>query len=141
MLIALLATATSATEQAPTRPAGDFDGDRVPKLTVVPEYPQSARRDRVEGEVQVCFNINRAGKTRRLSVRNSTHRVFEKSALKAVRNSTYAPLPKDAVVPGIKYCRTFRFFLEPVPPDTTEDIVSPDPPSGQADRASSNDES
>lgn len=95
-------------------PADGFDTDRVPLLTVVPDYPRKAKRGRIEGDVQVCFNIDRAGKTLRVTVRNSTHRIFEKPSIKAVRNSTYRPLPKDAVVPGIKSCRTFRFFLEPV---------------------------
>jgi TonB family protein len=114
MLVVFFATAGLAQEQIPASPAVGFDTDRVPRLTVVPTYPGKAKRDRVEGEVQVCFNIDRKGKTHRLTVRKSTHRIFEKPSLKAVRDSTYEPLPKDAIVPGIKSCRTFRFFLEPV---------------------------
>ena len=94
--------------------AGDTASDRVPVYTVIPDYPSAARRDRIEGEVQVCFEIDRKGRTRRVSVRRSTHRLFEKPARRAVKQSTYAPLPKDAEVPAIKACRTFRFSLEPV---------------------------
>lgn len=92
---------------------GDTATDRVPVYTVVPDYPKVARRDRIEGEVQVCFEIDRKGRTRRVAVRRSTHRLFEKPARRAVKQSTYAPLPKDAEVPAIKACRTFRFSLEP----------------------------
>jgi TonB family protein len=81
---------------------------------VIPEYPKIARRDRIEGEVQVCFNISRNGVTRRIAVRKSTHRLFERPAIRAVRASTYAPVPRDLDVPAIKTCRTFRFTLEPV---------------------------
>ncbi len=88
--------------------------DRKPARTVVPDYPEEARRDRIEGEVQVCFEITRAGRTRRVAVRNSTHRIFERPARRAVKQSTYAPLDDDAEVPAIKACRTFRFSLEPV---------------------------
>ena len=93
--------------------------DRKPVHTVVPDYPESARRERIEGEVQVCFEITREGRTRRVAVRRSTHRVFEKPARKAVKQSTYAPLPEDAELPVIKACRTFRFSLEPV---VTEEV-------------------
>ncbi len=88
--------------------------DRKPAYTVVPDYPEEARRDRVEGEVQVCFEITRAGRTRRVAVRKSTHRIFEKPARRAVKLSTYVPLDADVEVPAIKACRTFRFSLEPV---------------------------
>lgn len=87
---------------------------RMPLHTVMPDYPKIARRDRIEGEVQVCFDITREGRTRRIAVRKSTNRLFEKSAMRAIRASTYVALPKDAEVPGIKACRTFRFTLEPV---------------------------
>lgn len=104
--LAMPAVATEVFETAMT--------DRKPAHTVVPDYPKEARRDRIEGEVQVCFEITREGRTRRVAVRKSTHRVFEKAARRAVKQSTYVPLPSGAEVPAIKACRTFRFSLEPV---------------------------
>jgi len=92
----------------------DSGTDRVPLHTIVPDYPKVARRDRIEGEVKVCFEITREGRTRRIAVRRSTNRLFERPAIRAVRASTFHPLPKDAELPGIKACRTFRFYLEPV---------------------------
>ncbi len=98
----------------------DSKTDRVPLHTIIPDYPKEARRDRVEGNVQVCFKISRAGTPWRIAVRRSTHRVFEKPAIKAVRDSTFAPLRPTEQLPDIKACRTFRFYLEPVPEDERE---------------------
>ncbi len=86
--------------------------ERVPLHTVVPEYPKEARRDRIEGEVEVCFNVDRKGRPMRIGVRRSTHRVFEKASIRAVRASRYIPLKRSEPVPSIKTCRTFNFSLE-----------------------------
>ncbi len=91
----------------------DDSGDRVPLKTMIPAYPEIARRDRIEGEVQVCFNVDRKGKPYRISVRKSTNRVFERPAMRAIRASTYKAVPPDEKPSGIKTCRTFRFHLEP----------------------------
>ncbi len=93
----------------------DSATDRVPLHTVIPDYPRTARRDRIEGEVQVCFNITRSGHPTSIAVRRSTHRVFEKPSRRAVRKSTWLPIGKDEAMSGIKACRTFRFNLVPAP--------------------------
>lgn len=94
----------------------DSDTERVPLYTVAPTYPRKARRDRIEGEVQVCFEVDRAGYPRRVAVRHSSNRAFEKPSTKAVRASTFKPLGKDDPLSGIKSCRTFIFALEPSEP-------------------------
>ena len=116
-LVAIVLLCTSLLAVAETLPpvtVAQDTGERVPLHTVVPKYPEAARRARVEGDVEVCFNVNRAGKTRRVAVRRSSNRVFEKPAKRAVRDSTYKPLPDDVALSGIKTCRTFRFYLNPV---------------------------
>jgi TonB family protein len=92
----------------------DSSTNRIPAITVAPEYPHKARRDRVEGEVQVCFDVDRDGRTRRIAVRNSTHRAFEKPSIKAVRASLFRPIGREEPLQAIKSCRTFIFSLEPV---------------------------
>ncbi len=87
-------------------------GERTPLQTVVPIYPERARRDRLEGEVQVCFDVDREGRPYRIAVRRSTHRVFERPAIDAVRASSYAPVPAREPVPAMKTCRSFSFTLE-----------------------------
>ena len=113
--IALLVAVGSARGDA-VEPV-DSDYDRVPMSTVMPEYPEAARRERIEGEVQVCFDISREGFARRVAIRRSTHRYFEKPARDAVRRSSWRPIPRPEEVPNIKACRTFRFSLVPVEPD------------------------
>lgn len=114
LLVSALAAASDGVERI------DSDTDRVPQLTVIPEYPDIARRDRIEGEVQVCFDISRDGYPQRIAVRKSTNRLFEKTARKAVRKSTWAPLKKGQEVSGVKACRTFRFTLVPVEEDPVQ---------------------
>jgi len=115
--VALLLLAADPADTTDGVSRTDSDTDRVPLHTVFPTYPRTARRDRIEGEVQVCFNINRRGRPTSIAVRRSTHRVFEKPSRKAVRKSTWVPLGKDEPMSGIKACRTFRFNLVPVPTD------------------------
>ena len=91
----------------------DAAQERVPLNTVAPAYPPVARRERIEGDVQVCFKVDRAGRPYRIAVRTSTNRVFEKPAIRAIRASRYQPIPEGRPVPAIKTCRTFRFRLEP----------------------------
>lgn len=107
-----------ADDAANVSASSDDTGQRTPLHTVVPKYPESARRARVEGEVEVCFNVDRRGRTHRVSVRRSSNRAFEKPAKKAVRASTYRPLDEGRELSGIKTCRTFRFFLNPVAIET-----------------------
>ena len=110
----LVASASVAEDDAVVTHFTDDTGDRMPSQTMVPVYPQRALADRIEGEVQVCFNVDREGRTSRIAVRRSSHRLFEKSAMAAIRGSTYAPLPQGEELSGIKTCRTFRFLLDPV---------------------------
>ena len=109
----LLVAAVFAEQVAEQAQAVDASSDRKPLLTVVPAYPKRALRDRLEGDVEVCFNVDRGGRTSRIAVRRSSNRLFEDAAKQAVRRSTYVPLPKNQVMSGIKTCRTFQFRLDP----------------------------
>ena len=110
----LVALGAAAQDDTSVTHLTDRNGERKPLNTVVPIYPEKARRQRLEGEVQVCFHVDRQGKTSRVRVRNSTDRVFEKSAVLAARASSFAPVPPGQPASGIKTCRTFRFRLLPV---------------------------
>lgn len=95
----------------------DENLDRTPQQTVIPEYPHVARRDRIEGEVRVCFHIDRKGRPYRVAVRESTHRIFERPARRAVRASRWVPLTPDEEQSPVKACRTFKFELTPIAAD------------------------
>ena len=117
LLYLVLCAAAAAQESPSVIRHVDENTDRVPLYTVAPHYPEQARRDRLEGVVQVCFDIDRQGRPYRIAVRNSTHRIFEKPAKLAVRASSWLPLEPDEERSGIKTCRIFRFELERVPID------------------------
>ena len=92
----------------------DSSTDRVPALTSFPEYPSVARRDRIEGEATVCFKIKLNGKISRPKVESSTHKIFSKPALRAMKNSSFEPLPPGQILTSARTCRTYRFRLDPV---------------------------
>jgi len=92
----------------------DSSSERPPAVTAFPKYPSVARRDRIEGEAMVCFNIDKRGRVVRPSVRSSTHRIFEKPAMAAIRRSSFEPLEAGEKPATAKTCRTYRFRLDPV---------------------------
>jgi len=125
LLLMLLAGALAQAEDSSVSRLIEEGGDRVPSVTVAPVYPDDARRDRIEGEVQVCYHVDKRGRPYRVAVRQSTHRVFERPSIRAVRASTYVPLKPDEKTSGIKSCRTFRFQLEPVvEPDVVDNLAA-----------------
>lgn len=115
-LLTLLLIAGSAAAQSDADVAQLLDpvGKRVPLQTVIPVYPQRALQERVQGDVEVCFNVDRDGRTSRIAVRQSSHRMFEKPSIQAVRASSYQPVQDHEIISGIKTCRVFRFRLDPV---------------------------
>ncbi len=127
----LLALPVSAQDDSSATHLLDPVGDRKPLQTVVPVYPERALDDRVQGDVEVCFNIDREGRTSRISVRKSSHRMFEKPAMRAVRASSYVPVNENKILSGIKTCRIFRFRLDPVaiedPRDLTDSLIDSEP--------------
>jgi len=115
VLTMLLAAATlRAGDDADVTHLLDAAGERMPLQTVVPIYPERALRDRIQGVVELCFDVDREGRTSRIAVRHSSNRLFEKPAMLAVRGSSYVPVAENKVLSGIKTCRTFRFLLDPV---------------------------
>lgn len=92
----------------------DTSTDRVPSLTAFPKYPSVARRDRIEGDATVCFRIRADGRISRPIVADSSHKIFAKPALNAIKKSTFEPLGPRQVLATARTCRIYRFRLEPV---------------------------
>ena len=115
-LLVLLFCAASAAAEDDTDITHLLDpgGDRVPLQTMAPVYPERAIRERLQGDVEVCFHVDRDGRTSRIAVRNSSNRIFEKPAIQAVRASSYEPLDENEALSNVKTCRIFRFRLDPV---------------------------
>jgi TonB family protein len=97
----------------------DSNNDRVPLLTAFPTYPSIARRDRIQGQTTVCFMIKQDGRITRVRLKDSTHRIFKKPSLKAIKRSTFEPLGPNQLLATGRTCRTFRFRLEPILVDNT----------------------
>ena len=114
MISPLLIMAALVYADATAPEVQDDAAERQPLQTVVPVYPERALRERLQGEVEVCFNVDREGRTSRIAVRSSSNRIFERPAILAVRASSYMPLAADKTLPNIKTCRTFRFRLDSV---------------------------
>ena len=117
LLLLLLAGPSLLAEEASLARLIEENSDRVPRQTVVPEYPEDARRDRIEGEVQVCYHVDVKGRPYSIAVRRSTNRIFERPSKRAVKASLYVPLEPGEKTSGIKTCRTFRFQLQPLVDD------------------------
>jgi TonB family protein len=92
----------------------DSNTDRVPLLTSFPTYPSIARRDRIEGQATVCFMIGKDGRISRARLKDSTHRIFKKPVLRAIKKSTFEALSPNQVFATARTCRTYRFRLEPI---------------------------
>jgi protein TonB len=98
----------------------DSQRERDPAVTAFPKYPYVARRDRMEGETTVCFTVNAKGQVIRPSIRNSSHKIFERPAMKAIRESRFDPLNPGETKSNLKTCRIFRFRLDPIVASTVE---------------------
>lgn len=92
----------------------DSQRERTPAITAFPKYPYVARRDRMEGETTVCFTVNSKGQVIRPSIRSSSHRIFEKPAMWAIRASTFEPLKAGEIKSPLKVCRIYRFKLDAI---------------------------
>jgi len=92
----------------------DTNTDRVPALTAFPKYPSVARRDRITGEATVCFKIKANGKISRPVVTESTHRIFSKPALRAIKKSNFEPIGPGQILATARTCRIYRFRLDPI---------------------------
>ncbi len=92
----------------------DSNTDRVPLLTAFPTYPSIARRDRIEGEAIVCFIVTKEGRITRIKLKEATHKIFRKPALRAIKKSTFEPLGPNQILARARTCRTYRFRLEPI---------------------------
>ena len=99
----------------------DSSTDRTPAKTTFPVYPRIARRDRIEGDATVCFRIDLLGRIRNEHVRDATHRIFRRPALRAIRRSSFEPLAEGERFSAELTCRTYRFRLTPVPEDYKEE--------------------
>lgn len=92
---------------------GFNDGPLVAMVRVEPSYPGVAEQKGQEGWVIVEFDVNPDGSVSNVRVVNSSHRVFEKSAIRAAERFRY----KARVVDGVPQMsrgvqNKFKFRME-----------------------------
>lgn len=89
----------SAMEVAPIATGGGgfsaTDGEFLPIVRVNPQYPARAAENGIEGNVLVEFTVTAEGTTADVVVRESTHKMFERAAVKAAQKYKYKPRVVD----------------------------------------------
>jgi TonB family protein len=88
-------------EQAPaSRPAttrAESDSTLTPIIKVVPQYPEAARAQGIEGRVELNFTVSSSGAVESPTVTaSSPPGVFDQAALAAISRWRYAPVAEDA---------------------------------------------
>lgn len=104
--------------EQPLPPLGDDlsvlpDGALVRLVAVEPTYPPVAQRRGLEGAVTVRFDVTANGDVDNVEVMESSHGVFEASALRAARKFRFKPRVVDGVAQrsaGVVY--RFQFRME-----------------------------
>lgn len=71
------------------------DGEFLPIVRVNPSYPSRAQENGVEGNVLVEFTVTAEGTTADVIVIESSHRMFERNAVRAAQKYKYKPRVVD----------------------------------------------
>jgi protein TonB len=90
-------TSPAAPARAPPPSGAEDTATLTPIIKVVPEYPEAARIQGVEGRVELSFTVNSSGAVEAPTVTASSPAgVFDQAALAAISRWRYAPLAEDA---------------------------------------------
>lgn len=92
------------------------DGDYMPIVQVAPQYPRRAADLGLEGFVILEFTVTREGTVRDPRVLQSSHEIFDRSAIDAVLRFRYRPRVIDGEpveVPGVRFRITFELWDAP----------------------------
>lgn len=112
---AIVVVGTDRGFKGPPRDFTDFsrsipDGQLMAIVTVAPTYPAAALRQEREGYVIVQFSVTANGSVDTVQVSESTHPVFERAAIDAVRKFRFRPQIVDGTpvaVDGVQRRITF----------------------------------
>jgi protein TonB len=103
------AGAQPAPARAPTTPAEE--SGLTPIIKVVPQYPEAARSQGIEGRVAIDFTVNSSGAVESPTITESSPAgVFDQAALAAVSRWRYTPIAEDA--PARSASEVLTFALE-----------------------------
>lgn len=88
--------------------------DRIPQpiYRVAPVYPYEMKQSGVSGSVEVLFVSGSDGRVKRVSIKSSTHREFEDSAVRAIREWRFEPGMKDGKPVSVRMLIPFNFNVK-----------------------------
>lgn len=92
--------------------ADDIDTKPVPVKTPPPSYPNSMRRDGVQGLVALKITIDESGAVTECAVNKSSHPDFEQPAIEAVKKWKFKPASKAGVAVKTNVVIPIKFTLE-----------------------------
>jgi len=99
---------------SPATLAGDFgspDSEVIPLVRVPPMYPRRALKRGIEGWVMLEFTITATGSVKDVRVYESSHSVFESSAVRALEKFKFRPRfanGEPVAVTGVRYKLNFE---------------------------------
>jgi protein TonB len=104
-------SAEQAPASRPAAPRPESESTLTPIIKVVPQYPEAARVQRIEGRVEVNFTVNSSGAVESPTVTASSPAgVFDQAALAAISRWRYPPIAEDA--PARTASEVLTFALE-----------------------------
>jgi TonB family protein len=74
-------------------------------------YPEQARREDIQGTVFVQFEVDEAGAAVNPTILRSPHDLLSEAAVRAVRQSQFAPGTRGGVPVRVRYVLPVRFEL------------------------------
>jgi TonB family protein len=90
----------------------NYDSAPRPTRETEPTYPRSALQSGQEGWVKVGFKILPTGRVSDIEVLESSHRIFEPPAIRAVKQWRFHPATVDGKAVGDEVVRTIEFKVE-----------------------------
>jgi TonB family protein len=91
-----------------------LDLSRNPKIikTIDPKYPRSALQRRINGSVQVIFDVDRSGNTTNIRIKSSTNKLFDSEAMRVIRSSKFEPALNSKGIPTYYFDLTRTYGWE-----------------------------
>ena len=104
ILFSLITTNFSAWGQSVSK--NKESEEYLPLIRVAPQYPARAIENKVEGYVILSFTVNEKGTTENVKVLESSHRMFERAAVKATQKYKYRPRSINGIPQEVNDVRT-----------------------------------
>jgi len=101
-------------EDIPDQKEGFVPVDKIPSpigFIQVPKYPETAKKDSLQGMVYVEVYIGKDGSVGKINVKKSLREDLDNAAMDAVRNTEWSPAEQKGVPIGAWVVIPFRFVL------------------------------